>query len=336
MAWWWRPPAFLMGLAALVALLYVGGSQVYLPDEVRDDRKALEEMQHRHALLVGASHGHDLILDEAGMDGVDMTHGGQDLYEMAYIARSVMRRAPLLDSVFIALSYFSFSFDNAAYVAKGVQTRIGRRIRVYSSFPRPAFYSGDAPQFLKAQLWPIVTADHYRAAFRRLPQRLAAAAATETDEDTDSEEAAAPAPAKKRRKRKPPGFYQNHARGRCRQYSHLMRVMRKNHPNVVEDTKELMLELTRELESASIRVIFFTPPYLRAYTDCFEQRYQQLTRDTGRYLERATHARYFDLSRVPEFVDRQTYFTDSDHLNVYGKVEFSHRLAARLAQRPER
>ena len=265
-----------------------------------------------------------------------MAHGGQDVFEMAYIARTVKRRAPLLDTVFVALSYFSFALDNSAYVVKGVQTRIGRRIRLYSGFARPAFYRGDAPQFLKAQLWPIVTGDHYKKALRGLPRRFSSGA-TEVDEDTDSEEADEPvAKVKKPWKRKPPSWYVSHAHSRCRQYSHLMRVMHQNHPDVGEDSKALMLGLARELEAASIKVVFFTPPYLKPYSACFESRYQRLTRDTGRYLERVTHARYFDLSQAPDLIERLDLFTDSDHLNVHGKAEFSHRLAELLKKRPTR
>jgi hypothetical protein len=85
-----------------------------------------------------------------------------------------------------------------------------------------------------------------------------------------------------------------------------------------------------------VRVVFFTPPYQRAYTACFDPRYQRLTREAGRELERATRARYFDFSKDPDFVDRLDWFANSDHLAKDGMVEFSHRFAAALAEKPPR
>jgi hypothetical protein len=333
-AWWWRPPAFLCGLGLIMAGLYATGSRIYLTPELASDRAALAEMAQQRALVLGASHGHAVMPSEAGLDGINMSHGGQDLFEMAYIARAVQRRAPKLELVLITLSYFSFVFDNAAYEEHGVKTRIGRRIRLYSGFPRLAFIPGDSAEFMKAKLWPIVTADHYRAAFRRLPLELGAGRGA-ADDNVDAEETAA-APTRHSHHPHTRGWFTQHARVRCHEYAHLMSVMRKNHPGLENDTRQQLYDLTRELEQAHVRVVFFTPPYQRAYSNCFDARFQRLTREAGAELERSTRARYFDFSTAPDFVDRLDYFANSDHLARDGMIAFSRQLAAALAEKPPR
>jgi hypothetical protein len=343
---WWRPPAFLLGFGLLVLGLYEAGSGVYKSADYEYDQGRLARIAKRHVLLLGASHGHDLDLDAAGLDGVDMANGGQDLYEMNYMARTVKDVAPVLDTVIITLSYFSFVFDNAAYTVNGVQTRIGRRIRLYSSFGRLAFIPGDAAQFLKAKLEPVVTNDHFMRGFRRLPREHAHDddAATDevetTPEGGEPEQGGEPTEAKPHRteaerkaRRGAPGFFRHHARGRCREYAGLTHTMLRNHPGLTREVKATMVKLARDLKRDKIRVIFFTPPYLRPYSDCFEERFQRLTRDTGRYLERTTGARYFDFSMAPEFIDHEEYFHDSDHLNDDGKLAFSRMFAAAVGKR---
>jgi hypothetical protein len=335
--WWWRPPAFLSGFGLIVIGLYVAGNDVYKTRENEADRAALKEMSSRRVLLLGASHGRGLVLKDAGLDGIDLVHDGQDLFEMAYIARSVKAKAPKLDTVLITLSYFSFVSDNAAYLANGVQTRIGLRIALYRGFGRLAFIRGDAPHYAKALLSPVITPDHYRQVFQRIPDELAATVLDDEHVDEaelDGEDEAAVERKARRRiaRRSIPRYFARHAQGRCRFYTRLTRVMQRNHPGLVRETKELMLNLTRELEADSVRVVFFTPPYLRRYSECFDPRQQKLTRDTGRWLERSTHARYFDFSNEASFVDNERYFRDSDHLNNSGKAAFSKLFAATLAK----
>jgi hypothetical protein len=322
-------------LGLIVFMLYVTGNDVYKTPEIEADRALLREMVNRRVLLLGSSHGRDLVLSTAGLDGVDLSHDGQDLFEMAYIARSVKAKAPKLDTVFVTLSYFSFVFDNAAYLSKGVQTRVDRRVGLYRVFGRLSFIPGDSPQYLKAMLAPVITRDHYRKVFGRLPDEVSSAIGEEDegDEAEFDEEDDDPAPEKRRHSRRGlPGYFQRYARGRCHLYADLTHVMQHNHPGLVGDTKQLMLRLTRELEAASVRVVFFTPPFLLPYNACFDQRQQRLTRETGRWLAQATRARYFDFSTDPSFVNHERYFKNTDHLSRPGKAAFSKLFAAALAK----
>jgi hypothetical protein len=320
--WWWRPPAFLGGLLAIVAALYVFGSRVYLAEEVQRDLSAQARMDQRRVLLLGASHAHDLRLADARLDGVDLAHRGQDLFEMAYIARAVKKRAQRMNAVLVTLSYFSFLFDNAAYLKGGIEERVERRIHLYSAFRRWAFIPGDSAEFLKGRLFPLVTRDHYLAAFQRLPSTLPSVMDGDEDDDPDEEEPGGSASVKRSRRKKDTWFA-SHARSRCHAYRRYMTVMQQNHPRLAQDTFESLLGLVRELEGSNIHVVLFTPPYLKPYSDCFDPDARALTFESAHRIEQTTHARYFDFSRHPDFAEHGAYFDDSDHLNDRGQLAFS-------------
>jgi len=140
----WAPPLFLLGFAALVWMLRTLAAPVYATGEVGQDLQELAALDESgNAIVVGSSHGNGVAIEDTGLHGQNFSHAGQDLFEMVYIARSVRRRVPRLDTVLVALSYFSFSYDNGAYHRRGKRTRIGRRITMYSAFARPTFLPGD-------------------------------------------------------------------------------------------------------------------------------------------------------------------------------------------------
>jgi hypothetical protein len=336
LAIWWHPPVFFAILALIVGALYLAGHRVYLTHRIEHDRGALERAAKARVLLAGSSHGHDFSLKRSGLDGVDFSRGGQDLFEVGYIIRSAMRRARHVETVLIAMSYFSFSFDNAAYVDHGVQTRIGRRIQTYAGFGRLAFLPGDAPQFLKGSLWPLVTNDHYQRMFHGMEGALAKDEAEEDEGDVAQEPQEKAEPRSAERVRRHParerrGNFQRHAMHRCQSYLSWMRVMAKNHPRLASDAKTYLLDLVRELEAEGVRVVLFTPPFLEYYTGCFDARYQRQMRDGAGWVARQTHARYFDFSLDPAFTKNEDYFSDSDHLNDDGRAEFTQRLLVAIA-----
>jgi hypothetical protein len=319
-------------LFLLVGALYLAGERVYSKGRIDRDRAVLERAPTARVLLIGSSHAKDVSLKLTDLQSVSVARGGMDLFELGYVLRSVKRAAPKLETVLIALSYFSFLFDNAAYFDHGVQTRIGRRIQTYTSYPRLAFLPGDAPQFLKGVLWPLLTKDHYQRMFQNAREAL------NTDETDEADEAepepaphaegpARPAVAHERRTN-----LQRHAQARCRSYARWSRVMQHHHPGLAADAKAYLLELVRELEAQHVRVVLFTPPFLQAYSDCFDVRSQRLMRADAQAVERLTHARYFDYSLDARFTNRPELYTDSDHLNALGETEFTRRFVEDLSR----
>jgi hypothetical protein len=292
-------------------------------------------MESRGTVVLGSSHAYAIVPEHMGLSGVNLAHDGQDLFEVAYIARTVKARAPKLDTVIIALSYFSFVFDNAAYTLRGVETRIGQRIDLYAAFGRLSFIPGDGSEYLKGMLWPLVTRDHFEAGFAALGPKVAHAEELEDDTvaDRDRHGAADVEAPRGKRPSKTLAFYQKHAERRCRQYDALIRTMRSRHPGLERDAYDVLRDVVAELEQSEIDVVLVTPPYFEPYNECFAKRWQELTRKNGQRIAEATGARYFDFSHHPEFREMNR-FMDSDHIRANHWKRLSRALASEMEESP--
>lgn len=327
---WWRPLAFVLGLAALVAPLYALGTQRYLPPELEQDRRSLAAMATGRVIVLGSSHGYDIVPKEVGLVGENFSHTGQDVFEMAQIARVVKGHAPYLDTVIFTLSYFTFALDNAAYLEAGVQARIGKRLDLYAAFPSLRFISGDGAAWLKGMLFPLITGDHWQRVFIR-PRAGSRAPGAKLDDDDQI-----PDPAQEARSEESAESAESltrHARQRCRSYKYLMANMRAHHPKLEEDAFDTLYDVVSELEAANIHVILVTPPYYEAYSKCFDRQRQALTRGNAREIVAKTGAEYIDAGNSAAFATSRELYTDSDHLNGEGQRTFSRWLKSQLAAR---
>jgi hypothetical protein len=315
-----RPLAFTAGLALIFCALYVIGYKRYESYQIRSDRKNLARMATGNGVVFGSSHGFNLLPEEVGFEGVNLSHGGQDLFEMVYMARAVKRAAPELETVIFTLSYFAFALDNAAYLSKGTQSRIGRRIVMYASFPSFGFVPGDATSWVKGNLSPVVTRDHWKSVLWPTGSREATPKGSDLPPDPKSDRGSASL-----------SSLESHARRRCKQYSRLMRNMAKNHEGLDDDAFEALRDVSRDLEKAGVRVVLVTSPYYETYNACFDAKRQALTRRLARRVARETGAEYIDASNEPGFTRTREYFRNSDHMNRDGKIEFSRWLGQQLA-----
>jgi hypothetical protein len=318
--------AFGVGFASIVCALYALGHSRYESPQVRSDRKNLARMQTGTGVVFGSSHGFNLLPEELGFEGANLSHGGQDAFEMIYMARAVKRSAPRLEIAIFTLSYFTFAFDNAAYVQRGTQSRVGRRIGMYSAFPSLGFVPGDGSSYVKGLLYPVVTRDHWKSLL--WPDESDRAVYTKasdlppnpkTDKHVASERELA-----------------THARRRCSQYRKLTRNMTSNHEDLDNDVYVALRDVSRELEGAGIRVVLLTPAYFDTYNACFNARQQASMRRLAKRLANQTGAEYIDAGRAPEFASKREFFRNSDHMNGAGKVEFSRWLSRQLARREKR
>jgi lysophospholipase L1-like esterase len=107
--------------------------------------------------------------------------------------------------------------------------------------------------------------------------------------------------------------------------------MRKNNPELAQESYDTLLELIRDLKADGISVALFTAPYCKAYNKQFPKVWQTRLGENARRLSRATGASYYDFSRKPEFSEHAELFADADHLNIDGKRLFS-RIIAELPE----
>jgi hypothetical protein len=310
------------GLALVTGALYAVGHGPYESPQVRSDRENLAQMATGKAVVFGSSHGFNVLPETANLDGVNLSHGGQDVFEMVYMARAVKRAAPRLETVIFTISYFTFVFDNAAYLKRGTQTRIGRRIVMYAAFPSFGFVPGDASSYAKGLLAPVITRDHWRSVLwpggskkDALPDASDLPPSARHDLHVASESEIA-----------------SYAKRRCKQYAGLMRNMTSNHPHLEADTFNALKDVSQELEDAGVRVVLVTPPYYETYNACFDSKRQALTRKLASRVAKETGAEYFDAGRLPELAENRQFFRNSDHMNHEGKTAFSRWLGKKLEQ----
>jgi hypothetical protein len=323
-----RVTAFVAGIVLLFAAFYVVGRPAYATRERLKDRENVRRLAKAKVLVVGNSHGMQISAREFGVPAVNLSHPGQDLFELAHIARFAKARAPRLETVVIEISYSSFVFDNVAYEKDGVKTRVERRFDTYASFPRLSFIPGDAAQYAKGLLWPLVTEDHFQRGFQSLGSGRFFEALVEGPEG-------AVLHANQRPEEKPPSadtaaHFKKDADATCDNYRQLIDAMRGARPDLERETQRTLLSLVQELERDALRVVLVTTPYHPGYVACFDARWQRLMRASVRSVVRATKARYFDFSTDRTFQE-PSRFRDSHHLLPSQHRPFTKALVAAMA-----
>lgn len=304
-----RAAIFLLGLAAIVAVLYRVGESHYQTPKLKAEKLRLAQAKTAKVLIFGNSHALGIVPEYGGFHGTNFGRGGQDLFELAHTARYVLPRAPQAKTVLISLSYFSFAIDNAAYVKGGVQTHIGRRLHTYAAFPRFDFIDGDTGPYLKGLLYPLVTSDHWAQVLTRAP-----AVELEDDEEEVVE-------------RKSAAQLGRQSRRRVRSYVSMMRNMKQNNPDVAQQTYATLRTLIAELQARGVTVALFTAPYWQAYNEQFPRTHRRRVAENARELAKAMGVRYYDFSDDSKFSDAPEIFANSDHLNIDGKRIFSKAIA---------
>ena len=318
-----RSFAFAAGFALIVAALYALAAERYESPQIRSDRRNLARMTTGTLLVLGSSHGFNLLPKEMGFEGVNLAHGGQDGFEMGYMARAVKRASPNLRTVVFTLSYFTFFFDNAAYLQGGRNTRIGRRVGMYSAFRSFPHIPGDGTSFVKGVLYPVVTSDHWKSLLWPSP----------SDAPAYVKASGLPPNSKGDKQVASESSIATHARRRCSQYKKLIRNMTSHHENLDDDVYAFLRNVSGELEDAGVRVVLVIPAYYETYNACFDAKRQAQTRRLAKRLAKETGAELIDAGTEPEFSNNSEFFSNSDHMNRNGKVAFSRWLGRRLAGR---
>lgn len=266
------------------------------------------------AIVVGNSHGDDIILAYVNYDeGYQLSRAWGDLFEIEYYLRYFVPRLPNLKVVFIPVSYFTFSWDNAS-----VENLTIRRSNMYSAVPSWRFVEGDAAHFINgrfSELLPISTIfreDNWKGVFYRLPGRFTdAEPITAHTDDCFS-----------------PRIEElvQQAEQRAQQQFEIGNEISRNRPTVQQDTLEKASEIIEYLQSRGIRVIFFTPPYYEAYTAAYQRINPQaipMLYENMQKLQQLHGVEYYDFSTNPDFAGNHQLFKDSDHLNFCGAQRFS-------------
>jgi hypothetical protein len=274
-------------------------------------------------LVIGNSHASALDPRYLNVTGATLARAGGDLLEARYTLESLVPGLPKLNTVYVAVSYYTFLTDNGA--GGGIDLR---RASLYRTVPSWRVIQGDWPNYVvgKTQailpLQSVARPDNWRPVVEEL--------LSETH-------GSVPRPV--------PTNLQGDRNDECddrSQYLDSQAQERLAHIDTIKITPELERGIYRSLvdtvvflKSEGIRVIFFTPTYWKGYN----QLYQTLApehitklKSNMRRLQQEFGVEYYDMSRYAAFESDATLFLDSNHFNACGRQVFTEQLTAVAAR----
>lgn len=320
--------AFVIGLSLIFNLLGTVADKIApLEDWRAEHQQRVDNLEARRdqieAITLGNSHSDAIDYSVLGIEGQSLAFAAADLFEVEKYAALLADELPNLKTVFIAISYYSFSRDNATF--EPFRTR---RIRFYSLVPVWSPIRGDAYNFALGRLesytriMSVVRSDSWQGVWSELA------------DDTPTEN---PFPFD--------GVVTTSAWGMCSHYtaeqleSHAWDIANRNvtssnqmaavHNGLGQDAYEALARTIERLQSKGIRVVLFTPTYYEKYTEYFMEGGSYMFDDMQskvEALQQTYPVEYYDFSNDPEIKDQPELFYNSDHLGDCGHRVFSAKL----------
>ncbi len=281
------------------------------------------------AVTLGNSHSDSIDYSVLGIEGKSLAFAAADLFEIEKYAAYLEEKLPGLKTVFIAISYYSFSRDNA-----DLESLRSRRIRFYSMIPVSSPIQGDLPNFLLGRLenythvMSVVRSDNWKGVWEGLLYGSSPEQFPYDGVETSSEW------------------------GECAHYTvdqldmHALEIAGRNvsssmqmaaaHHGLEQDAFDALSRTIERLQSRGIQVILFTPPYYRMYSEYFEEQgstiIEQWRQATDR-LQEIYQAPYYDFSMDTEIITHPELFYNSDHLSECGSKVFSEKLLEKMGEK---
>jgi hypothetical protein len=320
--------AFLLGAILILNLSGTLADRVAPLEDWRIEHQGrLEHLRARQnvieAVTLGNSHSDSLAYSVLGIEGQSLAFAAADLFEIEKYATLLDHGLPRLKTVFIAISDYSFRWDNGAIEPYRTQ----RRIRFYSMVPVWSPIHGDVSDFLLGRmesythLMSVMRSDYWLGVWVGLTSN-GTSATSEYD-----------------------GVLTSSVWGMCPHYTaeqldaHALRTARRNvsdsdrmasaHPRLEQDAYDALARTIQELQSKGIRVILFTPTYYEKYTEYFMQDGSSIVADMKgmiQKLHKTYQVEYYDFSNDQEIMSHPELFYNSDHLGDCGKKIFTKKL----------
>lgn len=271
----------------------------------------LEQSATIKAIAIGNSHSAAINFEALEHDGYTLVRHGGDLFETQYYIENLTPKLPVMDTVLISISYFSFHQDNHFATDRDI-----RRIHMYTVVPNWWFISGDIRNYIIGRLHPIVPvmsvsrSDNWRGVFEAIKQgktfELELA-------DTGCKYKDVPA-------------LEESAKSTFAEDMRMTNEAIAGHANLSGDIYQTLVDTTKYLQERNIRLIFFTPPYHEKYNKLYEAKAPDMLkvmRQNMQRLQTEQNVEYYDLSTDETFTYDNHLFFDSDHLNRCGAQVFS-------------
>jgi hypothetical protein len=320
--------SFIIGLTVIFNLAGTLADTVAPLDDWRNEYKGRTADLHANqdrieAVTLGNSHSDSINYSVLGIDGQSLALAAADLFEIERYAASLETKLPKLKTVFIAISYYSFSRDNATF--EPFRTR---RIGFYSMIPTWSPIQGDQPDFLLGKLdaithiQSVIRTDSWQGVWTGLANNAPAADPFPYD-----------------------GVRTNSVWGDCFHYTeqqlvaHAKEIAGRNvssskqmahaHPGLVQDASDALARTIDRFHSRGTQVVLFTPPYYQEYNVVFGEQGSDIIEDmrqTIHNLQQRYHVAYYDFSGDSEITIHPDLFYNSDHLGECGTRVFTEKL----------
>jgi hypothetical protein len=327
--------SFFVGLSLIFNVLGTVADRVAPLDDWRATQlQRLEKLKTRReqveAITLGNSHSDSLDYSVLGIEGQSLAFAAADLFEVEKYAALMADELPNLKTVFITISYYSFSRDNATFE----QFRT-RRIRFYSMVPTWSPIQGDLQNFLLGRvesythLMSVVRSDSWQGVWGEL-----------SNDDPPKD----PFPYD--------GVLTTSVWGECSHYTefqletHAREIAARNvagssqmagaHPGLEQDAFDALARTIERLQSKGIRVILFTPTYYEKYTEYFMEGGSAMIDSMQarvKKLQQLYSVEYYDLSKDSDLRDQPELFYNSDHLGECGHKAFTAKLLEAMNDR---
>ena len=328
--------SFLIGLTILLNLSGTLADGVAPLDDWRtaqQDRMAnLQAKRDRiEAITMGNSHSDAIDYSVLGIEGQSLAFAAADFFEIEKYAASLENKLPQLKTVFIAISYYSFSRDNATF-----EPFLTRRVQFYSMVPTWSPIQKDMPNFFLGKLeapthiMSVVRSDSWQGVWTELANDVPPADPFPYDGvRTDSVWGDCLHYTKEQ--------LETHAREIAGRNVSSSTQMANAHPGLVQDAFDALARTIERFQSRGIRVILFTPTYYQKYNTYFREKGAGIIEDmqqTIYKLQQRYQVEYYDFSGDPEISVHPELFYNSDHLGECGRKLFTEKLlGAMIAHR---
>jgi len=327
--------AFIVGISLLLNVTGTLADQVAPLEDWRiDHQQRAANLEARNQLIeaitLGNSHSDAIDYSILGINGQSVAFAAADLFEVEKYSLYLEDILPNLKTVFIAISYYSFSRDNGT-----IEPFRTRRVRFYSMVPTWSPIQGDLSNFWLGRLesythvTSVIRSDSWQGVWTRLDNETSSADLFPYD-----------------------GVTTVSAWGECSHYTveqlvlHAQEIAGRNvtssgqmaetHPGLEEDAFDALARTIERLQSRGIRVILFTPTYYEKYNEYFMEQGYSIVKDmiqlTSR-LQQIDRVEYYNFSDDPDITIHPELFYNSDHLNECGHKVFSGKLLAKMGEK---
>ena len=296
---------------------------VYAKSEAQKLSILMKNRESVQAISIGNSHSGAIDFDTFGIIGQNLARAGTDVFEVKEYAFTVAPKLPALNTVFIAVSYFTFSRNNLL-----AEDTKNLRIDLYSILPTWSPLPGDTEFFFLGKLHKyfsvmnIVRPDHWQGVL-----------APKIDPASNDDIVILKT------------VLSNTHWGTCKHYNdndlaiigfeiggkaaNTHQKMSAKDPAIFSKSFQALVETIEMLQRRNIRVVLFTPPYHPSYTHRFTEIAPEMIEtmhEAMKILHKDYNVEYFDASTMEEFVNHPELFYNSDHLNECGMRAFSEYL----------